>query len=83
MHFYKMKGKIKWYKKEKGYGFISGEDGKEYFVHWKQINSDKENIYEDDNLSVTFELEETQRGPQAIDVKYVESEEVEAEAEEA
>ncbi|HNQ43268.1 MAG TPA: cold shock domain-containing protein, partial [Candidatus Cloacimonadota bacterium] len=30
-----MTGKVKWFNKNKGYGFIITDDNKEYFVHWK------------------------------------------------
>lgn len=32
-----MKGTVKWFNKEKGYGFITGEDGKDVFAHYSQI----------------------------------------------
>ncbi|MCD7737574.1 MAG: cold shock domain-containing protein [Lachnospiraceae bacterium] len=30
-------GKVKWFRKKVGYGFISGDNGKDYFVHYTQI----------------------------------------------
>lgn len=72
-----MNGKIKWYKREKGFGFIVGEDGKDYFVHYTALPQDMQDAREDDNLAVTFELKDTDRGPQAVDVVF------EKEAEEA
>jgi CspA family cold shock protein len=32
-----MQGRVKWFDAKKGYGFISGEDGTDYFVHWSEI----------------------------------------------
>jgi CspA family cold shock protein len=32
-------GTVKWFNASKGYGFISSEDGQEYFVHYSEINA--------------------------------------------
>jgi len=61
-----MKGKIKWYNPRKGYGFIVGEDGKDIFVHQSDI-PEGTNLNEED--SVEYEIEESDRGPQAKNVK--------------
>ena len=60
-----MKGKVKWYDKTKGFGFIAGEDNKEYFVHESGI---KQGPIEE-NDEVTFDVEKGDRGPKAINVK--------------
>jgi CspA family cold shock protein len=65
-----MQGKVKWFNKNKGYGFIITEDSKEYFVHWKSIvtNSPRElKVLEQDEI-VTFDLMETEKGIQAINI---------------
>ena len=59
-----MNGKVKWYKKEKGYGFVTGDDGKDYFVHFSALPKDQLDIRESDNIKASFELKETPRGPQ-------------------
>ena len=64
-----MNGKFKWYKKEKGYGFVTGEDGKDYFVHFSALPKDQEDIRETDNIKVTFDLKDTPRGPQVSTIK--------------
>lgn len=63
-----MKGKTKWFSKNKGYGFITGDDGKEYFVHWRSIEC---NGYKTlaENEEVLFEPAETEKGGQATNVR--------------
>lgn len=60
-----MKGKVKFFSEMKGFGFISGEDGKEYFVHSTGL-SPRVSIVEGD--SVTFEVEQGDKGPKAAKV---------------
>ena len=61
-----MKGNVKWYNYFKGYGFIVGEDGKDTFVHSTAIPSD---IEINENDSVEYTIEASERGPQATNVK--------------
>lgn len=61
-----MKGNIKWYNTRKGYGFISCEDGKEVFVHRTALPMET-SLNEGD--AVEFEVETSDRGPQAKNVK--------------
>ncbi len=65
-----MKGSVKWFDAEKGYGFILGEDGKEIFVHFSAIQSDGFRTLEQDQ-EVEFEITETDKGVQAANVKVV------------
>lgn len=60
-----MNGEVKFFNASKGYGFISSEDGKEYFVHISGIQNNEE-LKEGE--SVSFELEEGDRGPKAVNV---------------
>ena len=60
-----MKGKVKFFNGAKGFGFIAGEDNKEYFVHESGI---KEGPI-DENDEVTFDVEEGDRCPKAVNVK--------------
>ena len=61
-----MKGTVKFFNNMKGFGFIAGEDGKEYFVHTTGL---EDGVSIADNDSVSFEVEEGDRGPKAVHVK--------------
>ncbi len=61
-----MKGIVKWYNDMRGYGFISGEDGKEVFVHRTAISLDM-NLSEGDH--VEYEIEDSDRGQRATNLK--------------
>ncbi len=60
-------GKVKWFNAEKGYGFITTEDGKDVFVHFSAIQSDGYKTL-DEGASVEFDVTESDRGPQASNV---------------
>jgi len=60
-----MKGTVKFFNEIKGFGFIAGEDGKEYFVHQSGL---KEGVSLNENDSVEFEVEQGDRGPKAVNV---------------
>lgn len=62
-------GVVKWYDNERGFGFISGNDGEDVFVHKSQI---KEKSFEKElheGQSVTFDVIEKEKGPSAINVQ--------------
>ena len=62
-------GVVKWFSRSKGYGFISpdGEGQKDVFVHYSNIEGDGfRNLDAGDRVS--FEIEETPKGPQAVKV---------------
>jgi len=61
------KGTVKWFNAEKGFGFITAEDGNDVFVHFSQINKEGFKTLEE-GQNVTFEIVEGQKGPQAANV---------------
>ena len=63
-----MKGTVKFFNEMKGFGFIAGEDDKEVFVHQSAL---EEGVTLRENDSVTFDVEEGDRGPKAVNVKKV------------
>lgn len=65
-----LKGSVKWFNKEKGFGFITSEEGKDYFVHFSGIVGEGFKNLEE-NQSVSFEVEEGAKGPIAVKVTVV------------
>ena len=62
-----MKGVVKWFDSDKGYGFISTEENKDIFVHFSAIQSEGyKTLAEGDQ--VEFEVKDGDRGPQAASV---------------
>jgi CspA family cold shock protein len=60
-------GTVKWFNDQKGYGFISRDEGGDVFVHYSSINMPGfKSLVEGDR--VQFEVEEGDRGPQAKNV---------------
>lgn len=62
-----MTGKVKWFNPTKGYGFITGDDGNEVFVHFSAINSEGYKTLAN-GQSVSYEVTEGEKGPQAANV---------------
>lgn len=61
-------GTVKWFNSEKGYGFITpDEGGGDVFVHHTAINTTGYRSLEE-GQKVTFEIEQSDKGPQATDV---------------
>ncbi|SKC73049.1 cold-shock protein [Maledivibacter halophilus] len=62
-----MKGKVKWFNNDKGFGFITAEDGNDVFVHFSAIEGDGFKSLEEDQ-EVEFEVVQGEKGPQATNV---------------
>ena len=61
-------GKVKWFSDAKGYGFIEAEEGgKDVFVHFSAVNGDGFRSLKQ-GQAVTYEVEQTDKGPQATKV---------------
>jgi CspA family cold shock protein len=63
-------GTVKWFNNRKGFGFIQQEDGPDLFVHFSSINSDGYKSL-NEGEEVTFEVEDGERGPKAVNVSRV------------
>ena len=60
-------GTVKWFNAEKGFGFIEREGADDVFVHFSAIQSEGFKSLEE-GQTVTFDVEEGNRGPQAANV---------------
>ena len=61
------KGTVIWINAEKGYGFITGEDGNDVFVHFSAIQAEGYKTLEE-GQEVEFEVVQGAKGPQAANV---------------
>ena len=64
------KGTVKWFNNQKGYGFITAEDGKDVFVHFSALNMEGFKTLEE-GASVEFDITDGAKGPQAVNVEVV------------
>lgn len=65
-----LKGKVKWFDTKKGYGFITGDDGKDYFLHFSEIQMEGYKVLNESD-AVEFNTEQTEKGVKAIQVKKI------------
>ena len=63
-------GKVKWFNNRKGFGFIQQEDGPDLFVHFSSIQTDGYRTL-NEGEEVTFDVEDGERGPKAVNVSRV------------
>ena len=62
-----MKGTVKWFNNQKGYGFISDENGKDVLVHYSGLAGDGFKSL-DEGQKVEFDVQDGAKGPQAVNV---------------
>jgi len=65
-----MNGTVKWFNDSKGYGFIAQEGGDDVFVHHSNISGEGFNSLKEGD-KVTFEVEQGDKGPTAVNVQKV------------
>ena len=70
-----MDGRVKWFNNEKGYGFIDYSEGEDIFVHYSAIRQDGYKTLSE-GQRVDFDLIETPKGLQAVNVTASSSEKV-------
>ena len=61
------KGKVKWFSNQKGYGFITSEEGKDVFVHHSAIQGEGYKSLQE-GQEVEFDVEQGPKGPSAVNV---------------
>lgn len=65
-----MQGTVKWFNPEKGFGFITGEDGADVFAHFSQINSSGYKSLEE-GQKVSYDVTKGPKGPQAENITII------------
>ncbi|AVQ45749.1 cold-shock protein [Clostridium botulinum] len=65
-----MNGTVKWFNAEKGFGFITGEDGNDVFAHFSQINSEGYKSLEE-GQKVSYDVVKGPKGPQAENINII------------
>lgn len=65
-----MKGHCKWFNDAKGFGFVHGEDGKDYFAHYHEIQGTGHKSLAE-GQAVEFEPGQSDKGPRALMIRAV------------
>lgn len=65
-----MNGTVKWFNTEKGFGFITGDDGTDVFAHFSQINVEGYKALEE-GQKVSYDVVEGPKGPQAENITII------------
>ncbi len=68
-----MNGTVKWFNDQKGYGFITGDDEQDVFVHFSEISGADRNVRNTlhDGERVSYDVTDTDKGKKAINVKTI------------
>lgn len=61
------KGRVKWFNQQKGFGFISQDDGDDLFVHFSSIKEDGFKVLNEGD-EVEFDVAPGRKGQQAVEV---------------
>lgn len=72
------RGTVKWFNNAKGYGFITDSEGKDIFVHYSGLNMEGFKALQE-RQNVEFDVIETEKGSQAMNVTVIENNDVNAE----
>ncbi len=64
------KGKVKWFNNQKGYGFVTTDEGTDVFVHYSAIQHEGYKTLEE-GQAVEFDIEKGPKGDQATNVKKI------------
>lgn len=64
-----MRGTVKWFNDTKGFGFITGEDGQDVYVHLKALAAGQKTLKE--GQRVEFDVQQGPKGPRAANVREV------------
>ena len=62
-----VQGTVKWFNADRGFGFITCDNGNDVFAHFSAIQGEGFKTL-DEGQTVTFDIEEGQRGPQAVNI---------------
>lgn len=67
-----MRGKVKWFNDQKGFGFIASEAGGDIFVHFSSVQMGGRKTLTE-MQAVEFDVEKSEKGPRAVNVKVLEA----------